>query len=255
MSNCVNIIWKNGLGNQLFQYAYGRIKSEINQCDLTYSGTMNEWVGVNLFDYGLLNETHKVKKYNNQNILLNIDYNKVQALDLENPHFYSEHINDIKSWFTNQDDKNMDDLVVHLRLGDNGPNIHTPFEWYKKAIEDNEIEFHKLFLITDGSDSEDARKFKSYYDAEIPSSVNVETNQDWKKYLHETMFDFNFIRKFDKILFSNSTFSWWASVLSDASHIWFNKEWQPNHYHGKIRLGETNYSKWNPIIPFSLKEK
>ena len=33
MSNCVNIIWKNGLGNQLFQYAYGRIKSEINQCD------------------------------------------------------------------------------------------------------------------------------------------------------------------------------------------------------------------------------
>ena len=159
------------------------------------------------------------------------------------------------SWFTNQDDKNMDDLVVHLRLGDNGPNIHTPFEWYKKAIEDNEIEFHKLFLITDGSDSEDARKFKSYYDAEIPSSVNVETNQDWKKYLHETMFDFNFIRKFDKILFSNSTFSWWASLLSDASHIWFNKEWQPNHYHGKIRLGETNYSKWNPIIPFSLKEK
>ena len=149
----------------------------------------------------------------------------------------------------------MDDLVVHLRLGDNGPNIHTPFEWYKKAIEDNEIEFHKLFLITDGSDSEDARKFKSYYDAEIPSSVNVETNQDWKKYLHETMFDFNFIRKFDKILFSNSTFSWWASLLSDASHIWFNKEWQPNHYHGKIRLGETNYSKWNPIIPFSLKEK
>ena len=81
--------------------------------------------------------------------------------------------------------KNIDDLVVHLRLGDNGPNIHTPFEWYKKAIEDNEIEFNKLFLITDGSDSEDAKKFKSYYDAEIPSSVNVKTNQDWKKFAND----------------------------------------------------------------------
>ena len=41
---------------------------------------------------------------------------------------------------------------------------------------------------------------------QIPSSVNVNTNQDWKNYMDETIFDFNFIRGFDKILFSNSTF-------------------------------------------------
>ena len=161
---------------------------------------------------------------------------------------------EIRNYYPRVEKTNIDDLVVQLRLGDNGPNIHTPFEWYKKAIDENEISFDKLYLITDGSDSEDAKAFKSYYNAEIPSSVNVSTNQDWKKYMSETIFDFNFIRRFDKILFSNSTFSWWASLLSDATQVWFNKEWQPNHYNGMIRLGETDYPNWKGIIPYSLRD-
>ena len=36
-SSCVNITWKNGLGNQLFQYSYGRILAEQLKCPLTYS--------------------------------------------------------------------------------------------------------------------------------------------------------------------------------------------------------------------------
>ena len=87
---------------------------------------------------------------------------------MENPHSYTNYLEQIKSWFPKVEKSNTDDLVVHLRLGDNGPNIHTPFDWYKKAIEDNEITFDKLYLITDGSDSEDAKSFKSYYNAEIP---------------------------------------------------------------------------------------
>ena len=193
-------------------------------------------------------------KSNGEEIVVNIDYNRHQAVDLENPHSYTNYLEQIKSWFPKVEKSNTDDLVVHLRLGDNGPNIHTPFDWYKKAIEDNEITFDKLYLITDGSDSEDAKSFKSYYNAEIPSSVNVSTNQDWKKYMSETIFDFNFIRRFDKILFSNSTFSWWASLLSDATQVWFNKEWQPNHYNGMIRLGETDYPNWKGIIPYSLRD-
>ena len=241
-------------GNQLFQYTHGRILSKQLKCSLTYSGTMDSWKGTSLLDYGFINDPQDVVKYQSENIRVNIDYNKTQAVELENPHNYKPYLNEIRNYYPRVEKTNIDDLVVHLRLGDNGPNIHTPFEWYKKAIEDNEISFDKLYLITDGSDSEDAKAFKSYYNAEIPSSVNVSTNQDWKKYMAETLFDFNFIRSFDKILFSNSTFSWWASLLSDASQVWFNKEWQPNHYNGMIRLGETDYDKWNGIIPFPLKE-
>ena len=252
MSKCVNIVWKNGLGNQLFAYSYGRILSKQLGHNLTYSGTMDSWKGTSLLDYEFISEPEHISKHNGEEIVVNIDYNRHQAVDLENPHSYTNYLEQIKSWFPKVEKSNTDDLVVHLRLGDNGPNIHTPFDWYKKAIEDNEITFDKLYLITDGSDSEDAKSFKSYYNAEIPSSVNVSTNQDWKKYMSETIFDFNFIRRFDKILFSNSTFSWWASLLSDATQVWFNKEWQPNHYNGMIRLGETDYPNWKGIIPYSL---
>ena len=254
MNKCVNIVWKNGFGNQLFAYTYGRILSKQLGLPLTYSGTMDSWKGTSLLDYKFINEREHIQKHSGEEIVVNIDYNRHQAVDLENPKNYLDHLSEIKSWFPKVKKSNTDDLVVHLRLGDNGPNIHTPFEWYKKAIEDNEIGFKKLYLITDGSDSEDAKKFKSYYDAQIPSSVNVNTNQDWKNYMDETIFDFNFIRGFDKILFSNSTFSWWASLLSDASQVWFNSEWQPNHYNGMIKLGETNYPNWKGIIPYSLKD-
>ena len=55
--------------------------------------------------------------------------------------------------------------------------------------------------------------------------------------------------------FLGGTFPWWASVLSNPSEVWFNNEWQPNHYNGMIKLGETNYKNWNGINPISLKEK
>ena len=195
----MNIVWKNGLGNQLFAYSYGRILSKQLGHNLTYSETMDSWKGTSLLDYEFISEPEHISKHNGEEIVVNIDYNRHQAVDLENPHSYTNYLEQIKSWFPKVEKSNTDDLVVHLRLGDNGPNIHTPFDWYKKAIEDNEITFDKLYLITDGSDSEDAKSFKSYYNAEIPSSVNVSTNQDWKKYMSETIFDFNFIRRFDKI--------------------------------------------------------
>jgi len=98
-------------------------------------------------------------------------------------------------------------------------------------------------------------ELKSYYGANLVSDVNVTTIGDRKKYKNNVLEDFNFMRKFDKVLFSNSTFPWWASVLSNPSEVWFNNEWQPNHYNGMIKLGETNYKNWNGINPISLKEK
>jgi len=253
MADCVNIQWKNGFGNQLFQYSYGRILSEQMECSLTYSGTIDRWKGTSLVDMGFITEDD-ILKYTDENIKVNIDYNKEQAAELENPDNYKSYLDEIRSWFPKVERSNMDDLLVHVRVGDNGPNIYTPFEWYKKAIEDNEIEFDKIYLVTDTPELEDVKKFKSYYNTELVSEVTITTIENRRDYKQEVVDDFNFIRKFDKILFSNSTFPWWASVLSGASQVWFNKEWQPNHYNGMIKLGETNYENWNGIIPFSLKE-
>ena len=252
MGDCVNILWKNGFGNQLFQYSYGRILAEQMKCTLTYSGTIDRWEGTSLIDVGFLTDSD-IKRHKGENVKVNIDYNKEQAVELENPYNYINHLDKIRSWFPKVDKTNTDDLMVHVRVGDNGSNIYTPFEWYKKAIEDNNIEFDKIYIVTDTTDDNTVDELKSYYNANLVSDVNVTTIGDRKKYKSNVLNDFNFMRKFDKILFSNSTFPWWASLLSDATQIWFNKEWQPNHYNGMIKLGETNYKSWNGIIPIPLR--
>ena len=38
MKECVDILWRNGLGNQLFQYSYGKLLAQKHNIDLTYSG-------------------------------------------------------------------------------------------------------------------------------------------------------------------------------------------------------------------------
>jgi len=253
MTDCVNIEWKNGFGNQLFQYSYGRILSEQMECSLTYSGTVDRWEGTSLVDIGFITEDDIIK-YTDENIKVNIDYNKVQAVELENPQNYKPYLDEIRSWFPKEEITNTEDLLVHVRVGDNGPNIYTPFEWYKRAIEDNNIEFDKIYLITDTPEDRTIKEFKSNYEVELISQETITTIDDRRKYKNKVLEDFNFIRKFDKVLLSNSTFPWWAALLSGATKVWFNKEWQPNHYNGMIRLGETDYENWNGITPFSLKE-
>lgn len=51
---------------------------------------------------------------------------------------------------------------------------------------------------------------------------------------------FNFIRSFDKILVHNSTFSWWAAFLSQASQVAVWQPWQGVNNN----LGLTNYPGW-----------
>ena len=254
MKECVNILWRNGFGNQLFQYAYGRLVAHKHGCDLVHSGK-GRGCAADLLDYGFIKEPSDIIRItDNHNPKFVIDYNRKQAVELETPHIYNNHFNKIRTFYPSIEKTNTSSLVVHLRLGDNGPNVYTPFNWYKKAIEDNNIEFDKLYLVTDEPDSIDANQFKTYYNADIFSTACVKTVDDRAKALQETVNDFNFIRTFDKILFSNSTFAWWAAVLSGASKVYFNKEWQPNHYNGMIRLGETNYPNFKGICPFSLKE-
>ena len=254
MKKSIVILWRNGFGNQLFQYAYGKILAEEKNWKLVHNGK-GRICAVDLIEFGMIKDPQDIEKINSTHeCQLLIDYNKTQAVELENPHFYSNHLDKIRNLFPSVPKRDSNELVVHLRLGDNGSNVYTPFEWYKKAIEDNNIQFTKMFLVTDEPNSPDALKFQQYYNADIFSTSTIKTLDDRANNIVETLNDFNFIRSFEKILFSNSTFAWWASVLSEAKEIYFNNEWQPNHYNGMIKLGETNYPNFKGICPFSLKE-
>ena len=254
MKKSVVILWRNGFGNQLFQYAYGKLISEEKGWELVDNGK-GRICAVDLIEFGMVRDPQDIKKMDSTHeCQLLIDYNKTQAVELENPHNYSDYLDKIRSFFPSVTKKDPNELVVHLRLGDNGPNVYTPFEWYKKAIEDNNIQFSKMHLVTDEPKSQDALKFQQYYNAEIFSTATIRNNEERQNAIFQTIQDFNFIRQFNKILFSNSTFSWWAAVLSNAKEVYFNNEWQPNHYNGMIKLGETNYPNFKGICPFSLKQ-
>ena len=85
IKECVNIIWRNGFGNQLFQYAYGRILAEEQGWDLVHSGKGRGCV-VDLLDYKFIsNPKHitNITTYHTPKTI--IDYNRKQVVIQKNP--------------------------------------------------------------------------------------------------------------------------------------------------------------------------
>ena len=92
MKECIDILWRNGLGNQLFQYTYGKILAKKHNIDLTYSG-IGRGCTVSLLEYGLIKEPKDIiKKSSSHSTKIYIDYNRQQGVELENPHFYKKYI-------------------------------------------------------------------------------------------------------------------------------------------------------------------
>ena len=245
MKNCVNITWRNGFGNQLFQYTLGRLIAEENNLELTYSSELGRCCSFSLLDCKFINQPECIVKYNSNkhSIKHQIDYDGNMIYDnLENPKTYENYLDKIKSWFPKVEKKNLKDLVVHIRRGDCGENVNISIDWYLNVMEN--IDYENVYVVTDEPTQLDVQKVIKKTKATIFSAKNVMSREIDKNFIDEILIDFNFIRSFDKILFPNSTFSWWASVLSDASEVYFNSDWQLRHKNGKVKLGKTNYKNW-----------
>jgi len=245
MIDCVNITWRNGFGNQLFQYALGRLIAQENNLNLTYSSELGKGCANSLINHKFIDEPNHIVKYdsNQHQIKYQINYDGDMIYDnLENPDTYKNYLSEIRDWFPKVKKTNLKDLIVHIRRGDNGDNINTSIDWYLKVM--GNIEYDKVMLVTDEPNHPNVVEFLNKTNAELFSTSTIITLEDRKNNQSETMKDFNFIRSFDKILFSNSTFAWWASLLSDASEIYFNSDWQLRHKNGRVQLGKTNYKNW-----------
>jgi len=245
MKDCVNITWRNGFGNQLFQYCFARLIAEENNLIITYSSELGRACSFSLLDCKFISEPEYIVEYdsNKHSIKHQIDYDGDMIYDyLENPKIYENYLDVIRSWFPKVEKKNLKDLVVHIRRGDCGENVNISVEWYLNVIKD--IDYENVYVVTDEPTHSDVERFIKETNATIFSSENIMSRTVDKSFMNEILVDFNFIRSFDKILFPNSTFSWWASVLSDASEIHFNSDWQLRHKNGKVKLGKTNYKNW-----------
>src|SRR5690606_20691724 len=81
-------------------------------------------------------------------------------------------------------------------------------EWYLKILEKES--FNKLYIVGVAPDEPYLKAFEKY-------DPIIVTSDPWN--------DFHFIKSFDKIICSNSTYCWWAAFLSEATTIYVSDKW------------------------------
>ena len=275
-----------GFGNNLFQYAYGRLLAERNNMKLNHRAIpeiniseSNTLVDTSLPTFFASEENYKKLLFADN---FSSDRNIVVNGYFEDFTLYESYLQEIRSWFPKIQKTNHSDLILHMRLQnrliqENHHKNHISPQGYIKGIE--KFDFERIHIVTD------AEKWNHYDESDIekiryhvkngpnpPSNsswVSVERSMDYMNSLidgfakYEPIVhcngakmikgsgglrggfidDFNLISSFNKIMLYNSTFSWWAALLSDASKIGVFGPWKPRK-HNCRNLGKTNYPGW-----------
>ncbi len=111
------------------------------------------------------------------------------------------------------------DIVIHIRT--QYDPYFLPFEYYKKALA--ATSYNRIFICIDEPTDPFLDNFKPYNPI-ICSSRSLNTfmsaNMSWDEICKINLDDFAFICSFNKIIISQSTYSWWAAFLSNAQEIY-----------------------------------
>jgi hypothetical protein len=197
---------------------------------------------------------------------------------------FKPFLSEIRSWFPQQKITNTKDVVLHLRLQNRLIQVshnknHIKVDSFKRVLK--EFEYENLHIVTDAEkwepySSEDIEKIRH----EISIGPNPPSNSPWvdieqsKKYINhlieefrdlnpivhcngaktikgsgglrdDYMKDFNLIRSFNQVIIFNSTFSWWAALLSGAEKVAVFDPWKiAKPKRQRRNLGKTNYPGW-----------
>jgi len=206
------------LGNNMFEYCLGRILAEQLECGLV-SPTIQGFIGTENINSEkgsrdepaiqltghVIDLDAVINNCNNKNIVLSGYFQRYE--------YYKNHKDKIREWMHIDDydvGQTNNDIIAHVRLGDDITYFHPehpyimPMDYYDKILEN--VSFDRLYICSEPEtiDSEHIKKFDKY-DPII---------------LHgDTLEDFRAIKSFNKIIVPQSTFSWWAAFLSNASEI------------------------------------
>ena len=238
----ISVNYQGGLGNVLFQYCFGRLLAEslgykLNAPEVYgFPGTKLKIDGSVYKDSSVVLTGQVVEDKLTGHV---VDMNKL----IQNPpkshvicdgHFmnydyYKPVLNDIKtSWLVLDDEykkikKNNNDVVIHIRLGDYGPAERLSFSQYETILKNYVKEWDNLYICTDSPSDPLITQFQKY-----GAIIHSSCEETWRNGVSPlatptktTLEDFSFIMSFNRIVLSVSTFSWWASVLSDASQLFY----------------------------------
>lgn len=265
-----NVNFTNGVGNNIFQYMFGRIKSERDNCKFSHPTLPVLGIKGNKLK---LKNPKKIKVSSNDSKMFHKILNTTYNTDVdfsgypEEFFLYTDRMDKIREWFPNNSKVDTgNSLCLHLRAGDrllmkgcfkeeNGWPITA--EQYIKGIES--FDFDKLYIVTDMPvwkeiNEEELSNMKFHREVRkdrVELKVGVEywnsLYNTLKQYNPEVRFgypvekDFEFMRKFKKFMFAHGTLAWWAAALGNAEEVAVYGKWRGGK---ESDLAWANLSGW-----------
>lgn len=217
----ITINRKGRLGNAILLDVCTSILSKKHDLKvINYNNYLNFPFIINLYqgkiiknNYIVLNESNYEEIFSNDNldcgILVDVLY--------QNKKFLTTYQQQIKEHFIFLDnDPVKDEVFLHVRLGDVA-YLNPGFDYYDNCLK--KINFKKGYISSDSPNHEIVQKLILKYNLVLieMSPENI----------------LNFARKFENLILSNGTFSWWIGFLSCAKNIFYpimEKKWHGNIY-------------------------
>ncbi len=251
----VEVIYDGGLGNWLFQYCFGRILAETLGYKLVakpipvFPGTYDLVDG---HDFSLEKMLILRGQKPDLTFIKNVDskYHLLLTGYFQRYEYYEHHAQRIRDWLAVKDhiqfNARVNDVILSIRRGrDYIPQYGLPISYYEDALAS--IDFDRVFICTNEPDDPFIQFLKKKYNATVRGG-GFQRGLVGENYLSEALDNFLFIKKFNKIVISNSSFPWWAAFLSDASEIVFprptNGLWSPNDLNSKNISLEVNEDRY-----------
>ena len=220
----VTTTFKGGMGNQMFQYAIGRIIAEAKKHKLEINNPDDRQELFNHFPFvhtaGIAGDDTKENSRPYAPDLQYLDIN--EAINhqghvflhgyWQKHYYYTQHKEDIRKWFAYPDDEfekpAATDLVLHVRLGDQlkpSPiGLPATADTYVELLK--KIPHERCILVSDEPDEPFLAPVRAF-----PTVVVKHGSQ---------MADFTMVKYAKRVIISQSTFAWWASFLGDPETVW-----------------------------------
>lgn len=267
----VQVIYTNGLGNNIFQYVYSRLLAERRGCNLSTNAL--DIIDVPKSVYPINPEYPTIhigldETDFHQHINRTEKCNYVVQTYAEDYTLYKPEMELIRTWFKDIPKTNTRDLAFSLRLGDrllskrdHEPCMKVSIDEYIDVIKT--FSFEKIHVITDMKvwktvTPEEIDGMRFHVDVAKSERVDPRVAADYFNSLVEGLSQFELVlyhnkapkvhfetmRSFDQILFQHNTLAWWAAALSHASRVGVFGPWRPIKKDRNKNLGKVNFPGW-----------
>lgn len=263
MPKPTTITIKGGLGNQLFQYAYGRKLEIIDKKDVIYDISFFENLQENLNSKKDTSRPFLLTKFNlnpeakfvniNQRLLIKIFTKIIQKITGKYPYFQSE------KYFSEAKDQILSELTLKNPLSDKAQNIANNIR-----LQNNPVSLHIRRGDYVNNTHHPLCDLEYYYHAEhyIKSKINnpiffifsddiewVKENLKIANCIYVSNPDITEVEEITLMslcshnIIANSTFSWWGSYMNKNQHkiVIAPKQWTSNKSADELDILPKNW--------------